>query len=73
LASRGAHAASRFILVVWAALDTLNRITPKPHAALQWHVSRSVSQRTKGIDLAELIGYNLSNWTGLEERLAPQG
>jgi hypothetical protein len=73
LASRGAHAASRFILVVWASSDTVNRITPERHAALQWHVSRSVSQRTKGIDLAELIGYNLSNWTGLEERPVPQG
>jgi hypothetical protein len=43
LASRGVHAASRFILVVWAAADTLNRMTPERHAASQWHVSRSVS------------------------------
>jgi hypothetical protein len=73
LASRGVHAASRFILVVWAAADTLNRMTLKRHAALQWHVSRSVSQRAKGIDLVELIGYNLSNRTGLEKRPVSQG
>jgi hypothetical protein len=29
--------------------------------------------RTKGIDLAGLIVYNLSNWTGLRERAMPQG
>jgi hypothetical protein len=42
-------------------------------AAVQWHASRYVSHRTKGIDLAGLIVYNLSNWTGLAERAMPQG
>jgi hypothetical protein len=40
---------------------------------VQWHASRSVCDRTKGIDLAGLIVYNLSNWTGLTERAMPQG
>ncbi|SOE56901.1 hypothetical protein SAMN05446635_1153 [Burkholderia sp. OK233] len=42
-------------------------------AAVQWHASRYVSHRTKGIDLAGLIVYNLSNWTGLRELEMPQG
>jgi len=42
-------------------------------AAVQWHASRYVCHRTKGVDLAGLIVYNLSNWTGLREREMPQG
>jgi hypothetical protein len=40
---------------------------------MQWHASRYISRSTKGIDLADLIVYNLSNWTGLAERAMPQG
>jgi hypothetical protein len=69
----GMGAASRFILVVWRVAHTRIRLTRRRHAALQWHASRYVSHRTKGVDLASLIVYNLSNWTGLEERPMPQG
>jgi hypothetical protein len=41
-------------------------------AALQWHAYRFISLRvcphTKDVDLLILIGYNLSKWTGFEER-----
>jgi hypothetical protein len=40
---------------------------------MQWHASRSVSHRTKDIDLTAGIGYNLSNWTGLEKEPTDQG
>jgi hypothetical protein len=69
----GMGAASRFILVVWRAAHTRIRRTRRSHAAVQWHTSRYVSHRTKGVDLASLIVYNLSNWTGLEEQQMPQG
>jgi hypothetical protein len=69
----GICAASRFILVVWRGAHTCIRYPPQTHAAMQWHASRYVSHRTKGVDLASLIVYNLSNWTGLEERAIPQG
>jgi hypothetical protein len=69
----GMGAASRFILVVWNDAHTCIRYTWQPHAAMQWHASRYVSHRTKGVDLASLIVYNLSNWTGFEERPMPQG
>jgi hypothetical protein len=54
-------------------MDTRIRDRRKMRAAVQWHASRYVSYRTKGIDLAGLIVYNLSNWTGLRERVMPQG
>jgi hypothetical protein len=41
-------------------------------AAVQWHAYRfalfRVSPHTKDVDLLILIGYNLSKWTGFEER-----
>ncbi|MGA9912599.1 MAG: hypothetical protein WBR17_08695, partial [Paraburkholderia sp.] len=54
-------------------MDTRIRNHRKMCAAVQWHASRYVSHRTKGVDLAGLIVYNLSNWTGLEERPMHQG
>jgi hypothetical protein len=69
----GMCAASRFILVVWRRVDMRIRHAHRARAAMQWHASRSVCHRTKGIDLAVLIVYNLSNWTGLRERAMPQG
>jgi hypothetical protein len=48
---------------------------PRPvpvDAALQWHAYRlgllRVCPHTKDVDLLILIGYNLSKWTGFEER-----
>src|ERR1700751_3186180 len=54
-------------------MDTRIRGRRKMRAAVQWHASRYVCHRTKGVDLAGLIVYNLSNWTGLRERAVPQG
>jgi N-carbamoyl-L-amino-acid hydrolase len=69
----GRYAASRFILVVWRMAHTRNCRVRDGVAALQWHASRYVFHRTKVIDLAGLIVYNLSNWTGLRERAGSQG
>jgi len=52
-----------------------SKMPPRPvpvDAALQWHAYRlgllRVCPHTKDVDLLILIGYNLSKWTGFEER-----
>jgi uncharacterized membrane protein len=64
----GMRAAPRFILVARRFAHTRICHELPRRAATQWHASRSVCLRAKGIDLAMLIVYNLSNWTGLNER-----
>jgi hypothetical protein len=54
-------------------MDTRIQGHRKMRAAMQWHASRYVFYRTKGVDLASLIVYNLSNWTGFREREMPWG
>ncbi|WP_392392920.1 hypothetical protein [Paraburkholderia caledonica] len=69
----GMGAASRFILVARRTADLRILKAAVGAAAMQWHASRSWFARAKSIDLAELIVYNLSNWTGLRKRDVHQG
>jgi hypothetical protein len=69
----GIGAASRLILAVCHRGHTDDRFQSTDRGALQWHASRSGYPRKKRIDLMSLIGYNLSNWTGLGKRAIAWG
>jgi hypothetical protein len=69
----GMGAASRFILVARRIAHLRIFKAAFRSAAMQWHASRSWFARAKSIDLAVLIVYNLSNWTGLRKQDMHQG